>query len=62
MIIFVLKSSTSAASLSRNLLTPFHTQEQDLRYSDLTHPFKMLGPFWSVWCKMALTEVGVSLP
>ena len=27
-----------------------------------TLPFKMFGPFWSVWCKMALVEVGVSLP
>ena len=27
-----------------------------------TLPFKMFGPFWSVWCKMALAEVGVSLP
>ena len=23
---------------------------------------RMCGPFWSVWCKMALAEVGVSLP
>ena len=23
---------------------------------------KMFGPFWSVWCKMALAEVGESLP
>ena len=22
-----------------------------------TLPFKMFGPFWSVWCKMALAEV-----
>ena len=22
----------------------------------------MFGPFWSVWCKTALAEVGVSLP
>ena len=22
----------------------------------------MFGPFWSVWCKMALAEVDVSLP
>ena len=22
----------------------------------------MFGPFWSVWCKIALAEVGVSLP
>ena len=30
----------------------------------LTHtlPFKMFGPFGSVWCKIALGEVGVSLP
>ena len=28
----------------------------------ITLPFKMFGPFWSVWCKMALAEVGVSLP
>ena len=27
-----------------------------------TLPFKMFGPSWSVWCKMALAEVGVSLP
>ena len=27
-----------------------------------TLPVKMFGPFWSVWCKMALAEVGVSLP
>ena len=27
-----------------------------------TLPFKMFGPFRSVWCKMALAEVGVSLP
>ena len=27
-----------------------------------TLPFKMFGPFWSVWCKMALAEVGMSLP
>ena len=27
-----------------------------------TLPIKMFGPFWSVWCKMALAEVGVSLP
>ena len=27
-----------------------------------TAPFKMFGPFWSVWCKMALVEVGASLP
>ena len=24
-----------------------------------TLPFKMFCPFWSVWCKMALAEVGV---
>ena len=23
---------------------------------------KLFGPFWSVWCKMALAEVGMSLP
>jgi hypothetical protein len=23
-----------------------------------TLPFKMFGPFWSVWCKMDLAEVG----
>ena len=28
----------------------------------ITLPFKMFGPFWSVWCKMAQAEVGVSLP
>ena len=22
----------------------------------------MFGPFWSVWCKIALAEVGMSLP
>ena len=27
-----------------------------------TLPFRMFGPFWSVWCKMAQAEVGVSLP
>ena len=27
-----------------------------------TLPVKMLGPFWSVWYKIALVEVGVSLP
>ena len=27
-----------------------------------TRPFKMFGPFWSVWCKMALAKVGMSLP
>ena len=27
-----------------------------------TLPVKMFGPFWSVWCKMALVERGVSLP
>ena len=27
-----------------------------------TLPVKMFGPFWSVWCKMALAEVGGSLP
>ena len=27
-----------------------------------TLPVKMFGPFWSVWCKTALEEVGVSLP
>ena len=27
-----------------------------------TLPFKMFGPFGSVWCKTALAEVGVSLP
>ena len=27
-----------------------------------TLPFKMFCPFWSVWCKMAQAEVGVSLP
>ena len=27
-----------------------------------TLPFKMFGPFGSVWCKIALGEVGVSLP
>ena len=28
----------------------------------VTLPFKMFCPFWSVWCKMALAEVGMSLP
>ena len=28
----------------------------------VTLPVKMFGPFWSVWCKMALAEVCVSLP
>ena len=28
----------------------------------VTLPVKMFGPFWSVWCKMALAEVGMSLP
>ena len=32
------------------------------QYQGITLPFKMFGPFWSVWCKMALAEVGVSLP
>jgi len=27
-----------------------------------TLPFKMFGPFGSVWCGAALAEVGVSLP
>jgi hypothetical protein len=27
-----------------------------------TLPFKMFGPFGSVWCKTALAEVGLSLP
>ena len=27
-----------------------------------TLPVKMFGPFWSVWSKTALAEVGVSLP
>ena len=27
-----------------------------------TLPVKMFGPFWSVWCKTALAEVGMSLP
>ena len=27
-----------------------------------TLPFKMFGPFGSVWCKIALAEVGLSLP
>ena len=27
-----------------------------------TLPFKMFGPFWSVWCKIALAEAGMSLP
>ena len=27
-----------------------------------TLPVKMFGPFWSVWCKMALAEVGGLLP
>ena len=27
-----------------------------------TLPVKMFGPFWSVWYKTALAEVGVSLP
>ena len=30
--------------------------------SESTLPFKMFGPFWSVWCKMARAEVGASLP
>ena len=25
-------------------------------------PFKMFGPFGSVWCKTALAKVGMSLP
>ena len=29
---------------------------------DITLPVKMFGPFWSVRCKMALAEVGGSLP
>jgi hypothetical protein len=32
------------------------------RFYLCTLPFKMFWPFWSVWCKMALAEVGVSLP
>ena len=30
--------------------------------SPCTLPVKMFGPFWSVWYKIALAEVGVSLP
>ena len=32
------------------------------KYNSCTLPIKMFGPFWSVWCKMALAEVGMSLP
>ena len=31
-------------------------------YQFATLPVKMFGPFWSAWCKIALAEVGVSLP
>ena len=31
-------------------------------FTVLTLPVKMFGPFWSVWCKTALAEVGMSLP
>ena len=34
--------------------------DSDMYY--ITLPVKMFGPFWSVWYKMALAEVGVSLP
>ena len=37
-------------------------QEEENLSHLATLPFKMFGPFWSVWCKMALAEVGVSLP
>ena len=30
-------------------------------YHAVTLPFKMCGPSWSVWCKIALAEVSVSL-
>ena len=38
---------------------------RDTVYSKLsrdTLPLEMFGAFGSVWCKMALGEVGVSLP
>jgi hypothetical protein len=31
-----------------------------LKFQPLTLPVKMFGPFWSVWCKIALAEVGLS--
>ena len=55
------------------LLVPIHVGEgkaEEGNYEDfadettknITLPVKMFGPFWSVWCKTVLAEVGVSLP
>ena len=35
--------------------------KQNFMFSTPTLPFKMFDPFWSVWYKMALAKVGVSL-
>ena len=31
-------------------------------FGSITLGTEMFYPFWSVWCKMALAEVGMSLP
>ena len=48
-------------------LKPYHTTNgRKLRENDcfltVTLPPEMFGAFWSVWCKIALGEGGVSLP
>ena len=49
---------------SRNDFSSRHFFQKRTNKFDFTTtlPFKMFCPFWSVWCKMALAEVGVSLP
>ena len=43
-------------------LTMWNFKEFGFKDLLITLPVKMFGPFWSVFCKMALVEVGVSLP
>ena len=45
-----------------NLYIYHRAQFHDLINEMNTLPVKMFGPFWSVWYKIALAEVGVSLP
>ena len=44
----------------RNIETPDISHE--IFNHQYTLPVKMFGPFWSVWSKTDLAEVGVSLP
>ena len=54
----------SLLSISDKPLCPYHACHTHRGRDTQRHgtlPVKMFGPFWSVWSKMALAEVGLSL-